>query len=199
MLVQTAEDRFMLKLNVGGGKNHARVEGWTIVDLRDSADVRVDIAKAPLPFADGSVSNIFSSHTLEHIRPQELGHVLAEFRRVLAPGGRLRIGVPDIALATTAYVNNDRSFFEASDLTPHDASAPLGGLLMSWFYSTSAVGNGHVHCFDETYLRHWLEQEGFTQVKRSAYRMSDSAELRSEHFDRHPKDTLFMEALRSAA
>jgi SAM-dependent methyltransferase len=189
----------MLKLNIGGGKGHARVAGWTVVDLREGADVRLDLTTTALPFAQGSVEIIFTSHTLEHIPPASLGFVLDEFARVLAPGGTLRIGVPDIALATRAYVENDRAFFEKSEVTPFDRDAPIGGLLMSWFYSTSKVGHGHVHCFDEAYMRCWLERHGFARVRRCSYRGSAVEELRSTDFDRHPTDTLFIEAARCDA
>lgn len=191
-----AELPVMIKLNVGGGKGHPKLPGWLIVDLRDSADVRIDLTKDRLPFDDGTVDVVFTSHTLEHIPPQSLGFVLGEFARVLKPGGVLRIGVPDIALATRAYVNNDRTFFERSEVTPFDREAPIGGLLMSWFYSTSQVGHGHVHCFDEAYLKHWLTRFGFDEITRSSFRASRDEELRGEHFDRHPGDTLFMEAVR---
>ncbi len=184
----------MIKLNIGGGKGHPRLDGWSIVDLREGADVRLDITSEPLPFADGSVDVIFTSHTLEHIPPQSLMFVLEEFARVLRPGGLLRIGVPDIRLATKAYINNDRTFFERSEVTPFDPDAPIGGLLMSWFYSTSKVGNGHVHCFDEQYLCYWLAKAGFEGMRRCSFRSSSLDELRSPDFDRHPNDTLFIEA-----
>ncbi len=192
-----------IKLNIGGGKGHPRLDGWTIVDLRDTADLKLDITAQPLPYANGSVDVIFTSHTFEHIPPQKLGFVLDECSRVLRPQtGLFRIGVPDIALATKAYVNDDRSFFARSEVTPFDANAPIGGLLMSWFYSTSAIGSGHAHCFDEHYLAYWLAKHGFERIERSAFGQSSLLELRSDAFDRHPNDTLFIEArvpLRNAA
>lgn len=191
-----------IKLNIGGGKGHPRLDGWTIVDLRECADLVHDIAKDPLPFDDNSVDVIFTSHTLEHIVPQRLGFVLSECARVLKPadqGGLLRILVPDIAKAVRAYQNNDTSFFEASELTPFDRQAPLGGRLMSWFYSTSAMGNGHVHCFDEEYLAYWLRRHGFGRVQRTGFGQSSLAELRSDAFDRHPNDSLCMEAWKTRA
>lgn len=190
-----------IKLNIGGGKGHPRLAGWTIVDLRDGADLVHDIATDPLPFEDNSVDVIFTSHTLEHILPQRLGFVLDEFCRVLKPaaqGGLLRILVPDIAKAVAAYQSNDASFFEASELTPFDRQAPLGGRLMSWFYSTSAYGNGHVHCFDEAYLAYWLRAHGFSRVERTPFGQSSLPELRTEAFDRHPNDSLCMEAWKGA-
>lgn len=189
-----------IKLNVGGGKKHLHVEGWLIVDLRDKADIKMDITEEPLPFPDNSVDVIFTSHTLEHILPQKLGFVLNEFHRVLKPasaGGLLRIAVPDIELACRAYVEKRIGFFRQGDLTYFDSSAPIGGLLASWFYSISTVGNGHVHCFDYEYLAWWLRKHGFDRVQRSAYRQSSLLELRGEAFDRHPHESLFVEAQKS--
>lgn len=186
------------KLNVGGGKGHPPVPGWQIVDLRErTADVVVDIAHEELPFEDDSVAAIFCSHTLEHIPRARLSFVLGEFRRVLHREGLLRVAVPDIELAIRAYLERDWSFFAASEVTPADPDVPLGGLLASWFYSTrpnEAHGFGHVHCFDYEYLAHWLRMAGFGRIWRSRYRGSALEELRGEQFDRHPEDSLFVEA-----
>lgn len=198
----------MVKLNIGGGKGHEKIPGWQIVDLRDTADLRLDISKDRLPFPDNSVDVIFTSHTLEHIQPNSLGFVLDEFYRVIKPGGLrevsggemvyeggiVRIIVPDIALACRAYIDNNRSFFERSSITHRDPEGPLGGLLASWFYSVSAVGNGHVHCFDEQYMNWWLKRSRFDRAYRSAYRKSLLPELRGDNFDRHEHDSLFVEA-----
>jgi SAM-dependent methyltransferase len=188
-----------IRLNVGGGKGHPRVEGWQIVDLRArTADVVVDIAQEPLPFADGSVAVVFCSHTLEHIPIDRLGFVLSEFHRVLTPEtGLLRVLVPDIAKAVRAYAGNDYGFFRSSEIGQFDPDAPIGGLLASWFYSIrqgTEHGGGHVHAFDYDYMAHWLRRAGFRQVWESSYRGSILPELRSDAFDRHPQDSLFVEA-----
>ena len=133
-----------IKLNVGGGKGHPRVPGWTVVDLRETADVRMDITTAPLPFDDDSVSIIFTSHTLEHIYPQQLDFVLGEFHRVLRrTDGLLRISVPDIALAIKAYVEQREQFFYDSEVGLDERNVPMAGLLASWLYSTTPLqGSG---------------------------------------------------------
>ncbi len=189
------------KLNVGGGKGHPPVEGWQIVDLRErSADLLLDIATSQLPFADGSVALIFCSHTLEHIPRNRLHHVLSEFRRVLRPSGEglLRVLVPDIELAVRAFAERDHAFFLASEVSQADPSLPLGGLLANWFYSVRGNdrnGLGHVNCFDYENMEHWLREAGFAHVWRSAYRQSFVEELRGEAFDRHPIDSLCVEAM----
>ena len=191
-----------IKLNVGGGKGHPRVPGWTIVDLRETADVRMDITTASLPFDDDSVSIIFTSHTLEHIYPQQLDFVLSEFHRVLRrTDGLLRISVPDIALAIKAYVEQREQFFYDGEVGLDERNVPMAGLLASWLYSTRLFkdpdgrgGQGHVHCFDADYLMYRLRRVGFRTVWRSTYQGSVAAELRTDAFDRHPYASLFVEA-----
>lgn len=58
----------------------------------------------PLEFLDGSVEEIRASHVLEHFAHGEVQAVLAEWVRVLAPGGRLRIAVPDFGQVAANYV-----------------------------------------------------------------------------------------------
>jgi SAM-dependent methyltransferase len=42
-----------------------------------------------LPVSDGVLGGLVAFYSIIHVRRQELGPLLAEFRRVLAPGGRL--------------------------------------------------------------------------------------------------------------
>lgn len=55
-------------------------------------ETAVDLEKAPLPFADGSFEVVIASHVLEHLETAE--QALADWYRVLRPGGLLLIGVP---------------------------------------------------------------------------------------------------------
>ena len=188
-----------VRLNVGGGKGHPVMRDWTVVDLRESADVVLDITEKALPHADSSVDLLVCSHTLEHVPRARLGFVLSEFLRVVKPvakGGVVRIAVPDIEQACRAYVAGDEAFFRKADLTYADPDAPLGGLLASWFYSVSAVGNGHVNCFDFGSMSWWLKRAGFARVERSTYRGSRVEDLRAEGIDLHPHESLYVEAFK---
>lgn len=193
-----------IKLNVGGGKGHCRLKGWLVVDLRESADIVMDITKKNLPFEGGSVDLIFASHILEHIYPQSLDSVLAEFYRVLKPkAGLLRVSVPDIEKAVTAYLRKDYPFFAKSSIAAYDENLPLGGMLASWFYSTRLFGDpqlkygdGHLHCFDEQYLAWCLKRAKFRHIWKSGYRESVIDELRKEGMDLHRDDSLYMEAVK---
>ena len=48
------------------------------------------------PVADASFQAVYSAHNLEHLCEHEVSAALAEFRRVLAPGGFALITVPDL-------------------------------------------------------------------------------------------------------
>lgn len=49
----------------------------------------------PLPLRDESVARIHTEDFLEHVTEPQIVAILAEAHRVLVPGGRMRIGVPD--------------------------------------------------------------------------------------------------------
>lgn len=56
---------------------------------------------------DASVDAVFSSHNIEHLYPHEVPLALAEFRRVLRPGGFVVITCPDLQ-SVCALVAQDR-------------------------------------------------------------------------------------------
>ncbi|HWU11896.1 MAG TPA: class I SAM-dependent methyltransferase [Streptomyces sp.] len=57
--------------------------------------LRFDVGSmAALDIADGALGGVLSRWSVIHTPPQELPAVLAEFHRVLAPGGHLLIGFP---------------------------------------------------------------------------------------------------------
>jgi predicted SAM-dependent methyltransferase len=78
----------MLKLHIGAGPNH--LEGW-----ENLQQYQCDITK-PLPFGSDSVDFLFLEHVLEHVTPLEGFRFLKEARRVLKPGGVIRVVVPDV-------------------------------------------------------------------------------------------------------
>ncbi len=79
----------MTKLNLGAGDTV--LEGFTAIDRKLGTEVY------PLTdYDDNSVEEIRASHILEHFGFDEVEQVLAEWVRVLKPGGRMRIAVPDV-------------------------------------------------------------------------------------------------------
>lgn len=83
------------RLHIGGRESRP---GWEILNILPGPDVdhvgdAVDLSR----FADGTFIEVYASHVLEHFDYRQ-GLVLAlrEWHRVLAPGGVLRLSVPDI-------------------------------------------------------------------------------------------------------
>jgi len=55
------------------------------------------------PFRDGRFAWIIAEHFIEHVPYKAAIGFLAEARRLLAPGGTLRISTPDLAIYAAAY------------------------------------------------------------------------------------------------
>lgn len=85
-----------IKLNIGAGPTI--IPGWTPIDRRFGTEA------FPLPqYADDSVDEIRCSHMLEHLSFRDVPKALEEWKRVLRPGGRIRLSVPDFAkISSTA-------------------------------------------------------------------------------------------------
>ena len=77
-----------LKLNIGTGG--VVIPGYTAIDRKTGQEAY------PLAYPDNSVSEIRASHVLEHFSFKDVVDVLADWVRVLKPGGIVRIAVPDI-------------------------------------------------------------------------------------------------------
>lgn len=85
-----------MKLNLGSGE--VPLEGYINLDGARGEMI------FPLPYVDASADEILASHVLEHFSHRQTGAVLAEWVRVLKPGGLLRIAVPDLDLIARAYL-----------------------------------------------------------------------------------------------
>lgn len=76
-------------------------------------DYNIDLSEmSPWPIANSELKLLFTSHTLEHLNNEVAMHVLRECYRVLAPGGILRVVVPDITTAYWAYRLKDRQYYD---------------------------------------------------------------------------------------
>lgn len=87
-------------LNVGCGdvEIHHSFKGWAETRLDIDPGVRPDIVGDILNMAveDVSFDAVYSQHCLEHLYYHEVPVALAEFYRVIRPGGIVFIGVPNL-------------------------------------------------------------------------------------------------------
>lgn len=89
-------------LNLGcGGKIHP---DWVNVDMAPRmAGVQACDLRRGIPFPDDTFEVVYHSQVLEHIPPEEAPFFIQECLRVLRPGGRIRVVVPDLESIMEAY------------------------------------------------------------------------------------------------
>jgi SAM-dependent methyltransferase len=69
-------------------------------------NVRFANATHRIPCPDGCASAVYSSHMIEHLDRNEARAFLAEVKRVLRPGGIVRIAAPDLFLCVRDYLED---------------------------------------------------------------------------------------------
>jgi SAM-dependent methyltransferase len=167
------------RLHLGCGFNH--LDAWINVDrLGAKADVFWDL-RYPLPVPDGTFDAIFHEHVLEHLSLTDGFALTVECRRVLRPGGVLRVVVPDAGSAVTGYCKDDAS---------SAAQWPTRMLsLQELFY-----GYGHVSMFDAETLVAFLGAAGFSDVEQRKF--GDSLIEPCPDADGRRHESLYVEALK---
>lgn len=153
-----------MKINIGGQQTIGRFpSGWTCVDILSGADVQIDISTTPLPWSENVADVVYCSHVIEHIWPWRHSFVVGELYRVMKPGAKLRVVVPDMDIAIDEYMRF------------RDDGQPgrLAGCMGWWFNPTmDKDGNvcmNHVYGFNWHSMKNLLERSGFGNVVRMKY------------------------------
>jgi SAM-dependent methyltransferase len=126
-----------------------------------SGNIRFANATTRIPCASGSVSAVYSSHMIEHLDRHEARAFLAEVRRILRPGGVVRIAAPDISRLVRDYLDTgdaDR-FVDASYM---GLTRPAG--LAAWAKWVLVGPRHHLWMYDGASLARLLAASGFTDV-----------------------------------
>jgi len=97
-----------MKLNLGS--NDQIIEDFKNVDHRALKNVDiVDDAFLLSTIKENSIEEILASHILEHACFDRTEDTLRRWRKVLAPGGRLWVAVPNFKLVFTEHLDNYRA------------------------------------------------------------------------------------------
>jgi SAM-dependent methyltransferase len=99
-------------LNVGSGgiPVHEQYKGWKVITLDIDPAVKPDIVgdiRDMHQVKSDSVDSVYSSHNLEHLFDFEVPIALAEFYRVIKPGGLVCIGVPNLQAIAKEVANGN--------------------------------------------------------------------------------------------
>jgi predicted SAM-dependent methyltransferase len=142
------------RLHIGGAQARA---GWEVLDVRPAPHVdHVGNALDLSRFADGTFAEVYASHVLEHFDyVEELSRVLAEWFRVLAPGGVLRLSVPDLDILAHLVLQR-----HALDVNQR-------------FQVMRMIFGGHTHEHDhhrvglnQDFMSAFLDRAGFVNLQR---------------------------------
>lgn len=105
------DDRFVgmkdLRLNIGCGK--WCLDGWFNIDIavsplaKKTPELLCDIRSIPLP--DACAVELMAIHVLEHVLRWDVEATLKEWARLLKPGGRMVLEMPDIIKCCRNVVN----------------------------------------------------------------------------------------------
>lgn len=184
-----------LLVNLGCGP-FGMPEGWINLDLFAYENVTLAYdCRRDLPLADGSCRGIHAEHYLEHLEHLEERHTFVrECYRCLAPGGILRLIVPDAARYVRAYLEEGWE--------PLNRLAPEGMRYEQLFPAKMDVLNEvflqageHYGGYDADSMATLLRDCGFEQVALRQYRQGDFPGGCIDRPD-HERYSLYMEGCR---
>jgi predicted SAM-dependent methyltransferase len=146
-----------LRVNVGCGARP--LAGW--INLDRARGPHVEIAwdlRHGLPFADSSCTALLVEHVLEHLSRDGAQLLLRECRRCLAPGGGLRVSLPDAERYLRSYVGDRRFLLSGTFSSAIDAPIDRVNQMMR--------ENGHhLWAYDAELLTIFLTRAGFTGTR----------------------------------
>ncbi|HEU4423165.1 MAG TPA: methyltransferase domain-containing protein [Pilimelia sp.] len=154
-------------------------------------------ARESLPFAAGSLEWVYAEHFIEHVPLAEAIGWLAEVRRVLAPGGFVRLTTPDLRRYAESYLSKDEGFFAQH----RDSLYAVGArprMPQRRAFMMNLVFNywGHCWIYDVEELTFALVEAGFAPdaVRACEFRQGVRPEVAQLDLEIRRPETLYVEA-----
>jgi SAM-dependent methyltransferase len=175
------------RLNWGCGD--AGEPGWINSDLKTGPriDITSDIREG-LPVANDTFDYIVSVHALPMISYPDLVPVLEELRRVLRPGGTLRLVLPDLNKGIDAYLQGNESHF----VVPDSEVTSIGGKFvvhMLWY-------GWSVTMFTPDFAFELLTKAGYRCVEHCEPRQTRSSYSDIVDLDNRESESLYIEGVK---
>lgn len=145
-----------MRLHIGGTEVR---QGWQILDARPGRGVgyRGDVRDLT-SFRDNSYSEVYCSHVLEHVALKDMDRTLRGLHRILVPGGKAYISVPDMDALCRLFL---------------DPGSALPDKIMSRIVVMRMMFGGQLDDYDYHYiglnfdlLASFLRDAGFHDLKR---------------------------------
>jgi predicted SAM-dependent methyltransferase len=184
-----------VKLNLGSFSVMFH-HGWVNLDIVDLGAFarsygyifRQHDVRTGLPFDEGVVDLIFSSHMIEHLTFEEGRALVAECFRVLKPGGVARFSCPDGGKLMKMY--SEQALGEFDELNEQCAAAS-SQIEKFW----ALVSPNHLAVYDWDKMQAIFSGAGF-RVSRRGFRDSGNTKMVAETMDMFPDLSLFVEGVK---
>ena len=163
--------------------------GWINSDIQEGPgiDISCDIREG-LPLDTDYLDYAVSIHSLPEVPYPELVPALQELRRMLKPGGVLRVSLPDLDKGIAAYQSNNRDYFLIPDEEVKSIGSKLIVQLLWYGYSRTL--------FTHDFIEELLYKAGFSSVSRCSYKVTHSAYPGIVELDNREEESLFVEAVK---
>lgn len=158
-------------LNLGCGPH--KLPGWVNIDLEMNQElpyaVKHDLSQGlPRFIPDNSVDFIFSEHFVEHIDNWQFINLLKDCRRVLKPGGVIRISTPDLEYLVDLYRKKEIGAWQPT-WAPKTPCQMVNDGMRLW-------GHQYIYDYQEMHLSFELAR-GFKNLHRANWKVSAHQEL----------------------
>ncbi|MBJ6801179.1 class I SAM-dependent methyltransferase [Geomonas propionica] len=143
------------RLHIGGRE---KKDGWHILNIEPGEEVDFvgdccDLSR----FEDGTIGEVYASHVIEHLsHTDELARTLTEINRIMRPGGKLYLAVPDLERLVQLYFN------------PNAGTSAKIGVINILFGGQTGPNDFHKCAFDKTLLSQYLNWAGFGDAQQVA-------------------------------
>jgi predicted SAM-dependent methyltransferase len=155
-------------LNIGCGPYQP--EGFCNVDYEWKPGLLCFDATRGIPLPSSSLRGIFTEHCLEHLSYADCLAVLRDFRRMLKPGGVVRVVVPDGELYCTLYM---RAQAGETVRWPYAEN----GKVPIYYVNRIMHDHGHRFIYDFDAMKEALLSAGFREVHRARFREGSDPRL----------------------
>jgi predicted SAM-dependent methyltransferase len=149
-------------------------------------DLTFDILR-PLPISEKSLRGIYCEHVIEHLPFDTVPFILSEWKRVLRPGGVVRILVPDAQLYVETYCSIKKG--EKALFPYHNVASTPMMQVNEMFRSYE-----HQYAYDYETLARLLDEAGFKGITQCEHKKGRDEKLLLDSEDRRA-ESLRIEAL----
>lgn len=166
---------------------------WEFVQVAKRKNVRFANATTRIPCPDNSADVVYSSHMIEHLDRREAQAFLLEVRRILQPGGIVRVAAPDLARFAEDYsTTGDADGFIAK--THMGLARPVGVLSrIKW----GLIGpRHHLWMYDGPSLSKLISDAGFVDVMIMPAGKTNITDPGSLDLEERADESVYVEAAR---